>query len=710
MYKYKPYGHTLIIVLAIILTGNIHSGIFDARSKVSLTTPFNKERKKSHILASNDSTTTRYVPIVMELNDATDLKDLEMLGCIIMRQRENFVIACVPEENIDDIEHWGNICAASCNTNMTLTDKAREFCFIDHVHQYNNTSGVFEGYSGKGVVTGFCDIGFDPGHASFRDRIGLMTDYRLTEGKRLLYDTPMDIYSVETDRDIETHATHVANIMAGSNIGTPYYGVAPKSTIVATTSDLYDASLLCGIEDIIEYAKSKSMPSVVNISVGSFTGPHDGSDIVSRYLELLSKETTICFSAGNFGDARIYYTYTFNDKERETIATFIENRYTWNGMELDGLCDFWSENENEFEVSVMVWDYVTAKPVYESSWLGQGDFTSIIDCDANEVLSNIYPKGKIALSGGINPQNGRYNIAVGYSLKATEMRPSTKWSRYYTALRVRGGKGVKIHAYCDGSNTIFHPSGIKDCISPDVKGHISNFCTAKGVISVGAFNSRNSVPVINEPDKIYNFNVPGVATWSSWGNVFNSQKLPHFCAPGNYLVSALSNAYYTKNEDTTVSYDYFSDGRHNMYYPQCGTSMASPTAAGIFALWLEADPTLSSKDLLDIATSTACSDFIDSDDIRWGAGLINARAGLEKVIKNASVTQMPDSNHFNITTNNGIITITIPGIENPQYHIYGITGAAYPPGASLSPGIYTVFIPGNNFKDGTSRTVKTAVK
>jgi serine protease AprX len=67
------------------------------------------------------------------------------------------------------------------------------------------------------------------------------------------------------------------------------------------------------------------------------------------------------------------------------------------------------------------------------------------------------------------------------------------------------------------------------------------------------------------------------------------------------------------------------------FYTQIsGTSMATPYVAGVVALLLEADPTLSADDVKQIITATA-SHMPGYDDFEVGAGYINAYAAVDKV-------------------------------------------------------------------------------
>ncbi|MGH9942399.1 MAG: S8 family serine peptidase, partial [Pyrinomonadaceae bacterium] len=68
------------------------------------------------------------------------------------------------------------------------------------------------------------------------------------------------------------------------------------------------------------------------------------------------------------------------------------------------------------------------------------------------------------------------------------------------------------------------------------------------------------------------------------------------------------------------------------FYTQIsGTSMATPFVAGVVALMLDADPTLSPDEVRDIITSTATR-MPGREDYEVGAGFINAYAAVDKVL------------------------------------------------------------------------------
>ena len=105
-----------------------------------------------------------------------------------------------------------------------------------------------------------------------------------------------------------------------------------------------------------------------------------------------------------------------------------------------------------------------------------------------------------------------------------------------------------------------------------------------------------------------------------------------------------------------------------------GTSMASPCVAGIIALWLEADPTLSPEDVKNVfaKTATHIDETMEYPNNSYGYGEINAYAGLLEILGlNASVPSISSSQPRDVKfrVNGKIIDITIEGHDNSRYTV-----------------------------------------
>ena len=109
------------------------------------------------------------------------------------------------------------------------------------------------------------------------------------------------------------------NLEVSDNIDSSLWGDEGKLVELAVfeelVGDLYDALLLDGCERIIEYAREKGKPSVINMSIADYTGPHDGTTLFNQYMKMLCEDASICISAGNdaYRDGHILKTFSGSD-------------------------------------------------------------------------------------------------------------------------------------------------------------------------------------------------------------------------------------------------------------------------------------------------------------------------------------------------------------------------------------------------------------
>ena len=202
---------------------------------------------------------------------------------------------------------------------------------------------------------------------------------------------------------------------------------------------------------------------------------------------------------------------------------------------------------------------------------------------------------------------------------------------------------------------------------------------APGVISVGAYVVRKTVKSINNKSYTANeYTVGDIAPFSSWADegprntTYPDDNYPFISAPGAITIAGV-NHYDTGNypaspssasEYTTVS-STTSNGTTFYYGSMSGTSMACPTAAGIVALWLQADPTLTPDRVRDLMRETAIHDqYTDgTNQAHFGHGKINALGGLQALCPSdptiaASATALSFEGYVTMTYTQ---TVTVTG-------------------------------------------------
>ena len=131
-----------------------------------------------------------------------------------------------------------------------------------------------------------------------------------------------------------------------------------------------------------------------------------------------------------------------------------------------------------------------------------------------------------------------------------------------------------------------------------------------------------------------------ITTYSSTGPASNGLMKPDVTAPGSNIVSAYSAYYLEKNPSRDGDIIAFSDF-HDKSYPwslNSGTSMSTPVVAGTIALWLQANPRMTRKDIFDVLAKTSIPCDKPQEQERWGLyGKIDALAGLKYVLQTSDV-------------------------------------------------------------------------
>lgn len=663
-----------------------------------------------------------------------DIGELYSLCADVRLSRSGFVLAQIPVEKLALVEALD--CVKKINVEKPVKAKmdiVRNVTNIDNIH-----AGVDlpQAYTGKGVITGIVDGGFDPNHVNFLDadgnnRIKQFTFFRSTQQQGVLVEQrvtdPAEIATIDTENDDTFHGTHTAGIMAGGyrgkvkagiyknafqinvdEIDNPFYGVAYDSEIVTASAydgQLSDQYIAYGIESMLDYAYATKQPLAVNLSLGSNIGPHDGTSTICRYLDAVVADdqvnTIVCLSAGNEGDMPITLQHTFSGADDDKIGTGLYAQY--NGY-IDGYQNprsgqvyIYSDSAEPFDVQAVIINKkrnavamrmaLTASPEGNSQyWVSEAGYQQ----DASDVVSAQFARylcGYVGIGAEIDADSNRYYSVIDF-LTWDNVEGNNADGSYILGFIVSGGKaGQRVFVYGDAGMCNFSSFGLEGYADGEFDGTINDIATGFNTIVVGSYNTRDDWASVDGGRYGYQNAFPygQMSAYTSFGTLIDGRTKPDICAPGATVISS-SNEYYldAQRYGDAERQAVYNDGSRSYSWHQCvGTSMAAPVVTGTMALWLEAYPELKAVDARSILAQTAIKDQhvqTTGDPVQWGAGKLDAYAGLKKVLelKNAGVDNVLADNDNRIMVKgigSNAWEVFLAGADNIKAEVYSLTGA-----------------------------------
>lgn len=186
------------------------------------------------------------------------------------------------------------------------------------------------GLTGQGVVIGIIDTGVDWSLPDFLDAQGqprVLWWLDLSQEPREGQDPAVDSHGgalwsqaeladalldppLGPPGDLLGHGTLVAGVAAASGQGRRPDGVAPGAHLVVVRANfpgtlaLQEESVLHSVRFVLERAQALGLPAVVNLSLGSHFGPHDGSGFLEQELDALFTDQpgrVLVVATGNSG-------------------------------------------------------------------------------------------------------------------------------------------------------------------------------------------------------------------------------------------------------------------------------------------------------------------------------------------------------------------------------------------------------------------------
>ena len=471
-----------------------------------------------------------------------------------------------------------------------------------------------QGQQGKGVVIGIIDYGCDFVHNNFRHpdgstRILTLWDQNADSGTS----SPFGYGQVYTQAEINaalrspepyialghdpgraSHGTHVMDIACGNGGGSRVPGVAPNADIIfvqISASDIAwegpavvgsnfggSVQLLEAIQFIFEQAGTR--PCVINISLGTNGGPHDGTNLVEQGIDAIvtaEPNRAVVIAASNSFDDGIHAS------GQVTEGSFVDLvwqigwfDFTHNEMEI------WYSKDDRLQLelidrddrSIGTLDLGTSAEIYNQ---------------ANELLFFVAHRQG-------DPNNGDNTIGIFMNTEAISSSLPTQLKLRLHGVAISNGQ---FHAWIERDDP-----GQSSFAPPHDNSHtLGSISCGQHSIVVGSYDAHTT----GQP----------LSWFSSAGPTRDGRQKPEISAPGHNVLAA--------NSSTRVGITRMS-----------GTSMAAPAVTGVVALILAEARSLNQKltieQIRDILAKTARSNppSMPWDD-RYGMGRVDASAAVQQV-------------------------------------------------------------------------------
>lgn len=581
--------------------------------------------------------------VYVQLLVGVESPQVQLFGGELISATKSVMAVRIPVDNLKEFIEQNNVRFVEISQKYTITlDESRKEIGADRVQQGN---GLPRKLTGKGVIVGVFDTGIDVKHPDFSTEAGTRIQYLWdmsdetgtapakfdwgTEYKKTdLDNSPQNV----NQKDINGHGTHVAGTAVGNGRGnSSMVGIANEADIIFVkgTRDVEgksfeDADILAGCQYIFDKAKELGKPAVINLSLGTILGSHDGSSAMEVALSEMSVPgNLIVVAAGNDGLLPIHAGTDYAANENiECLLTPIN------------LCQYFENFCPDIPgIALTAADVWYKGGTMDSVFVGlytQGggglQFVKEIGVKVGEGIED----SPLALNGNTlayvsidaltmqSPNNGDGNVSITISNNGSgsELFLGFPWS-----IRFKTKESGKLDLWAGIPNSENSPiTGRYTTFGGNTAMTIGKPASAKKVISVGSYVTKNEWVSKTGSQSGNNLTLGVISGFSSKGPTRDGRIAPMVTAPGEIIFAAASSDMNQDDKQNIIT----PDGK---YYGISGTSMATPHVTGVIALLLQAKPNLTFEEVENLIKEWSRKDERTGDDLpnnTWGYGKVDA--------------------------------------------------------------------------------------
>ena len=716
----------LSTILVVIFTLSITAQVWNTDTKMSpwLLNKYEQQqtavRENGGALRAQGRPVINYILALVESTDG-DATIQQKGGLVWQDFGHGFYAAFLPVDSLGALDQSASIVRMEANElSNVLNDNSKEILGVNKVW---NGIELPQAFRGNGVLAGVMDIGFDFTHPSFRNEDGssrviwfwdpLAENDNPKELGRT-YTTPDEVLAAEHSYNAaqDNHGSHVLGSIAGRGIDGNFAGMAPEADIIGghiplgdIPQDFYSRlndylmktflpetnGLPMGIVNveissvidlamlykIFKKADELNKPCVVNWSFGassSFSADFTAYETVLN--SMLGPGRIVVASAGNDG-GMMKYVKKEADKPMEQPVYYkseLRNYYMYIRTKMD----------NPFFKMDMVFEDLadtihidTYDAIIKNAF--NQDYEASVDIPRSEwgdEFEEFEDLGEYPFSVAVKTTN----FAEGYAGFNLIVHPSEKYSHSDNMvgkiivnspveLEFLGSKDPK------GGYTRFSNENIDNSRGCNIKT-IGFPGSLERIVTVGAMHQCTSFTNIFGEDATYialGSEKGHLSSFSSCGPTIDNRIKPDVVAPGHNVLSVYNSFYEpgpAENVEKKMAYKANAFGKDYAIWTMSGTSMSSPVATGVIALWLQANPNLTPEDIKGVIERTSHQpepEFSGTDkNIYYGWGEIDAYAGLLDILGLTGIREISQHQPAGLKFRLEGRTLHIDGIDSSE--------------------------------------------